>query len=379
MTGLAFHAGMLSPSSDDLDIICPSTSCQWPITPTIGVCGACENVTDDIQVWEPEPDTCGVSIRISNETMALGFRPCTEQAEDYVAHYFQMIGGRKTELVSELVTRYYDPPSPGLSSYGDFAVGKFVAIGAHPDLSGPTVPPPKTPRAYHCGLWYCIQAHSVTVSQGVVSDIITETWSKGSNGIFDKLPASFNADPAENFTINGAYQIPSMKSTGSVKVFDNEVSQIYDEQTLYGGLVERAFDDMDSFIKKVAHSLTNDVRKNPNPFVDHAPTNNTRYQGTMATDQVIYVVWWRWFAFPVAMVLLSTFYLVAEIMRTLSLSDVRPWKEDALVPLDVQLDLDLRARAVGGLDEPQGIKKRIGKVSAAYTGVDTGIKIRHVE
>jgi hypothetical protein len=193
------------------------------------------------------------------------------------------------------------------------------------------------------------------------------------------LPASFNADPAENFTINGAYQIPSMKSAGSVKFFDNEVSQIYDEQTLYGGLVERAFDDMESYIKKVALSLTNDVRKNPNPFVDHTPINNTRYQGTMATDQVIFVVWWRWLAFPVAMVFLSTFYLVAEIVRTLSLSDIRPWKEDALVPLDIQLDLDLIARAVGGLDEPQGIKKRIGMISAQYKDGDAGIRITHIE
>jgi hypothetical protein len=366
---------MLSPSIDDQDIICPSTSCQWPITPTIGVCGACEDITREIKVWEPEPDTCGVSIRISNDTMALGFRPCSEQAEDYNAHYFQMHGGRRTEPGKG----YSDPPSPGLSGNGDFGVGKFVAIGAHLNLTDATVPPPSNPRAYHCGLWYCIQAHSITVSQGVVSDIVTETWSKGSKGTFDELPASFNADPAENFTINGAYKIPSMKSAGYTEIIDSQISGIYKEQTLYGGLVERAFDDMDSFIKRVALSLANNVRKNPNPFIDHTPINNTRYQGTMAADQVIFVVWWRWLAFPVAMVLLSTLYLMAEIVRTIRLSDVRPWKEDALVPLDVQLDLDLKARAVGGLDEPQGIKKRIGKVSAQYKDGDMGIRIAHIE
>lgn len=72
------------------------------------------------------------------------------------------------------------------------------------------------------------------------------------------------------------------------------------------------------------------------------------------------------------MVLLSSVYLAIEIGRTARLPDVKPWKDDALVPLFcLNLERDLRERAGDGLGEPHGVERRIGGVRVQIvTGED---------
>lgn len=53
-------------------------------------------------------------------------------------------------------------------------------------------------------------------------------------------------------------------------------------------------------------------------------------------------------------------YLVIEIVRTAKIG-VRPWKDDPLLPACMGVDKEIRQQASKGLDEPDGIEKRVGE------------------
>ncbi|KAF4422634.1 hypothetical protein CFRS1_v001246 [Colletotrichum fructicola] len=136
-----------------------------------------------------------------------------------------------------------------------------------------------------------------------------------------------------------------------------------------GQALHEAFGDMDSFIAKVARSLSNNVRANSTSTMRGA-----WYRGTSYTNQISIIVRWPWITFQVVMVLLSFFYLVAEMIRTARKPDVRPWKDDALVPLWIELDKDMREQAAEGLVEPDGIRRRIGKDSVQLLSGGKGMR-----
>lgn len=91
---------------------------------------------------------------------------------------------------------------------------------------------------------------------------------------------------------------------------------------------------------------------------DSAPLD--RYRGEATTNQVFFKIYWSWLAYPAAMVVLATVYLVFEATRTSLLGDVRPWKGDPIVPLSMNLDAQINAVVRTGLAEPRGPGKQLG-------------------
>ncbi|KAH6693566.1 hypothetical protein F5X68DRAFT_247899 [Plectosphaerella plurivora] len=229
-------------------------------------------------------------------------------------------------------------------------------------------------RAYHCGLWYCIQARNISVNQGIITDTVSETWNDVVGASAMGLPPSFNADPSETFHITGSTGIPAMSSQLNGAFRDGKRLSVPTFSTsglsfpLYGLIIHKHFHQMDDLINKIARSFTNDVRTNPTPFEKSFPAYqyNPRFDGTMTSTQLTLVIRWQWLAFPASMVLLTTIYLALEISRTRGIRDVHPWKEDALVPLYIELDHTMGDRARAGLNTPGGIRKRIGEVPVKY-------------
>ncbi|KAF4878533.1 hypothetical protein CGCSCA1_v002263 [Colletotrichum siamense] len=359
-TDLALSVGFLSAQVNFPEVVCPTGNCTWPIIPTIGICGACNNATSHIQVLDRDPSSCGV---VLSDGVKFGFRPCdgvdiSDVVDEVEYKYFSMrtLG---YSLDADLV------PFPGGPREERLIFGEFAVIGTFLNASEWSDHPlPEDPQAYHCGLWYCVQAHQVRVDAGILREEIIGAWSEArlasdsDRGTFRNLPDSFSADPDEEFTViepltswhfYGNATITKYKGGGSFT----------DERTTREKALHEGFGEIDSLIAKVAQSLSNDVRVNSAPTIRSA-----WYRGTSYTSQISIVVRWPWMTFQVVMVLLSVFYLVAEMIRTARKPDVRPWKDDALVPLWIELDKDVREQAAQGLAEPDGIRRRIGKDSA---------------
>ncbi|KAH9237631.1 hypothetical protein K456DRAFT_1888132 [Colletotrichum gloeosporioides 23] len=359
-TDLALSTGFLSAHVNFLEVACPTGNCTWPIIPTIGICGACDDVTSHIEVLDRDPSSCGVSLNVT-EGANFGFRPCDgidiDDVEGLIAYrFFTMQTVVKPRAAAKV-------PFPGGPREDRLIFGEFAVIGAFLNASEvDNYPIPEDPQAYHCGLWYCVEAHQVRVDAGITRDEVLGAWSEARwdsdsrQGTFQKLPDSFSADPDEKFTVVEPFTLWNLN--GNASIIRHRAGGGLDERTTRGQALHEAFGDMDSFIAKLARSLSNDVRATSTPTMRGA-----WYQGTSYRNQITIVVRWPWITFQVVMVLFSVFYLVAEMIRTARKPDVRPWKDDALVPLWIELDKDVREQAAQGLGEPDGIRRRIGKDS----------------
>lgn len=370
-TDLALSTGFLSANVNFLEVVCPTGNCTWPTIPTIGICGACDNATSRIKILDREPRSCGV---VLSNGANFGFRPCDgidiDDVEDKLEYkYFQMQAmwtSSETDMVS-----FPGGPREDRIKFAEFAViGTSINVS---DLLNYSVP--EDPQAYHCGLWYCVEAHKVRVDAGILREEVVGAWSEARldanyrGGTFQNLPDSFFADPAEEFKVIDPFILSKLDGNASILKHEGGFS-FSEERTTRGQALHEAFGDMDSFIARVARSLSNDVRATPTPI-----TRGAWYRGTSYKNQITIVVQWPWITFQVVMVLLSVFYLVAEMVRTARKPDVRPWKDDALVPLWIELDKDVREQAAQGLGEPDGIRRRIGKDSARLLNGGKGMRI----
>ncbi|KAK1657947.1 hypothetical protein BDP55DRAFT_413996 [Colletotrichum godetiae] len=372
-TDLALSAGFLSTHVNFLEVVCPTGNCTWPIIPTIGVCGACDNATSRIKVLDRDPSSCGV---VLSKGANFGFRPCDGIDVDAVEgglklKYFQM---QTLWLQSETdIVPFPGGPREDRIIFAEFAV-IGTSLNVSSDLFNYSIP--EDPQAYHCGLWYCVEAHEVRVDAGILREEVVGAWSEArldadyGGGTFQNLPDSFSADPAEEFKVIEPFIFSDLNGNASITDLSEGSVSFYDTRTTRGKALHEAFGDMDSFIAKVARSLSNDARANSTPT-----TRGTWYRGTSYVNQVNVVVRWPWITFQIVMVLLSFLYLVTEMIRTARKPDVRPWKDDALVPLWIELDKDMREQAAKGLDEPDGIRRRIGKDSVQLLSGGKGLRI----
>ncbi|KAF0328664.1 hypothetical protein GQ607_004076 [Colletotrichum asianum] len=370
-TDLALSAGFLSTHVNFLDVVCPTGNCTWPIIPTIGICGACDNATSHIKVLDRDPSSCGV---VLSKGANFGFRPCDDididDVEDEMEYKYFTTKSLWLRSETDMV------PFPGGPREDRVVFGEFAVIGTFLNASDWSDHPiPQDPQAYHCGLWYCVEAHQARVDAGILREEVVGAWSearfdfKSNRGIFQNLPDSFSADPDEEFTVIEPFTIWDLNGNATITRY-KEGGSFSDDRTTRGQALHEAFGDMDSFIAKVARSLSNDVRANSTPTMRGA-----WYRGTSYVKQISIVVRWPWIAFQVVMVLLSFFYLVAEMIRTARKPDVRPWKDDPLVPLWIELDKDMREQAAHGLGEPDGIRRRIGKDSVQLLSGGKGRRI----
>ncbi|KAI0471148.1 hypothetical protein F4859DRAFT_505064 [Xylaria cf. heliscus] len=348
-TKLAIYNGFMSSTIDYPSANCPTGNCTWPIIPTIGVCGACVNLTSEIKIIQYTSSLCAVSVGSLNLTGS-----CDSEILDFMPIFKIGRGsGRVFERVDDI---RWDSPN---------LIGTFSALG---------LPGSKTLSsgldgsvATECGLWYCLQAHDVSVQLGETVDSVIRSWNKAislapgsTNGniTFISVPDEMNVNSTDlygmpNIQVTGMTQYVNKTFVGNVNA-DGGLGVIAPSTDFAEGL-QRSMDDPHSWIDRLARSMTNDIRSNQSIV-----GTSTEYDGITYITGVIIIVRWPWIVYPASLVLLSLVYLVYIMTYTAQLN-VHPWKSDALLPLYLQLDSDLKETAEGGVEEPNGIKDRIGR------------------
>jgi hypothetical protein len=248
-------------------------------------------------------------------------------------------------------------------------------------------------QAAHCALWYCLQTHNVSVRSGELHDTILSTYhdaevttpidadsqpfsTAASDFRFRDLPPSL--DSRDETYVGLWWHMTDIQSyfvfltAGLVQGDQDDYGSVgYSNQTC-GSFVEgffQNFDRLDTWISRLATSMSNEIRTTG--FIGLASSDYTdkqhveeleasikaRFRGTVFMNQVIIVVRWEWITFPAALITLSVIFLITQIAHTADRRDVRPWKDDAIVPLSLQLDPTLRTQLQDGLDEPNGRKQ----------------------
>ncbi|KAL7627276.1 hypothetical protein AAE478_001465 [Parahypoxylon ruwenzoriense] len=358
-TRLAIYDGSMAPNIDLPQVTCSTGNCTWPTIPTVGVCGSCVDLTDEINFIRSPSEFC--ILALPNGVTLNGYCSSTDSMT-----VFTLGPGSGRAFGSS------DPRVPKRDAPN--VIGEFSALG---------LPGSKTPgatlndsRAAECGIWYCLQARNVSVQLGELGDVVVDTWSEAitiesapypGNVTFVNVPPIFNTEP-DAFYGMAAMQMYAMKQylnrtiVGNVSA-DGLLDVVW-SSTDYAEGVHSGFDDLDTWMDRLTKSMTNNIRQNTTVAPDRG-----LHQGTAFVSQAIFVVRWEWIVYPVALVFLSTIHLIIEIVRT-SRSGASPWKSDALLPICMNIDEEVRDKAVMGVDEPDGIKREIGGYRVRLANVD---------
>jgi Zn-finger nucleic acid-binding protein len=373
---------------EDMTVNCATGNCTWPIIPTVGVCGACVDTTESIRVdLVPEIGLCNVTapgnLTLRGSCNLQDFGP------------IMTIGPGTGEVFSRLDEA---PPSsdalPVITQFGILGLPQMMPANTTINNS----------IATECGLWYCVQARKIWVDQGELHDEIVETsfttqeidsevtLEAQRNGRinFTDIPSSFNTDPGEHYGIHVREMFALDKYFASILLGNVTMDGGLGVATPTTDFAEAAhigLNDIDAWIQRLAKSMTNNIRtigyvqtgtqelsgENAQPMPDKQPVPDiARYEGTARSNQVFFIVYWSWLAYPAAMVALTTLYLGFEATRTALLQDIRPWKDDTMMPLSMSLDEHSREVAREGLVEPKGARERLGRLEMTITRGDKG-------
>ena len=382
----------MSRSVDTPAVNCPTGNCTWPIVPTVGVCGACTDLTNEIKYLRSS-DLCALNVGSINMT---GY--CSQGSVDFGIVF--EIGRGPGRIFDEVSSGRPD----GISADSPNLIASWSALGLSDkqslsqDRAGIN-----GSSAAECALWYCLQAHEVKMDLGELRDTTTPTWNRAvesnpgsSNGniTFANIPSdAFNADPAAEYGVS-VMQMMGMQSYTNKTFLGNASADaalgILAPQSDFAGGMQRSFDDLDSWIERLARSMTNEVRLNgtrtgrsfgsmgqteqtEQEEVDDDTSDNedSQYRGSVFVSRVIIVVRWPWITYAVGLVLISVIYLVFEVVRTSRMA-VRPWKSDALLPVCMDIGQEVRVLAASGMSRPNGVKEKVGKLRARLTIAEDG-------
>ena len=358
----------------------------------MGVCGACVDTTDKIRInYEDEDDfrsECNVTAPGGINLTG----PCNVDSMRSRVEVF---------TVAQASGEVFSSGKASLDRGSVNIFADFAALG---------IPRSKTGEvglngslAAECAFWYCVQSRRINVQRGTLFDEIVMAYNKTNvtsddAGLppvadldFRDIPGDFLADSRESYgAIRGQtggvgnYLNESMQ--GSVFADYMKNAYTWSESDLLDGLFE-SFDDIGAWKDRVAKSMTNEIRSRNLVRVQELEDNfsggngglvgsldveRDRYRGTAMSQQVTIIVHWGWMAYPAVLVAIALVYLAVEAVRTARMEGIRPWKDDPLVPLYLQLDDGLRDGIRAGLEHPDGTDHVAGNLRLHVAREDNG-------
>ncbi|KAH7030663.1 uncharacterized protein B0I36DRAFT_362494 [Microdochium trichocladiopsis] len=358
---LAIIEGIMAPDVASLPLSCPTGNCTWPDFTTVGACGRCVNITEDVRFTQ---STLSETYTLPNG-LWVGRNPVATTAANETLGFSANI---------TQTTRLFDPVrSPNPKYERALALAEFAMLGFE-NLRWQGGPP----VAFECGIWLCLQARRVSVTAGQQTDKVIESWTK----VDVRIGTPFIDMPSPPFVGHEdmyfwATREPSVSLesfiqpmlNGNITLSGTPPSPVFSSD--YIQALSANLGDPSQWIGRLAESTTNGLRQ-------MGPYKNTTlaYDGEAHVVQVIVVARWHWLAYPAVLVLLTVIYLVFEITRTTT-SNTRPWKADPLVPLYAYLDLDrnVLSAARDGLNKPSGLSAELGDLAVRLdVGYDHGVR-----
>lgn len=314
----AMYTGMLSSNISDLPVSCPTGNCTYPVVPSLGVCGACMDVTSSLVESCPNSTTCRWAIPHGAELVNPS-KPAPSSYSQPAVFKVDTGPGRiwnasTAARDASLVISNFNIIGQSRSVYNASATGS----GATPKKLSNVV-------AHECGLWFCVNTHRTNVSLGIASQEIQAHWNKAKAGVeftdisnFTNIPKEFNVedDVAYSISVRSMLALSSGINAllfGTVAASNpGEVSFIGYSGIALDGLkgLWYAADDIDGWVNNLAKSLTNNIRLTGTTQQQNA----TLYDGTAWTEEVYFFVSWLWMIFPWTLVFLSIAFLTITII-----------------------------------------------------------------
>ncbi|KAI1436868.1 hypothetical protein GGR50DRAFT_686212 [Xylaria sp. CBS 124048] len=321
----------------DLPVSCETANCTWPIFPSLAVCGACMESSFSSSC-DPQTGGCiysmpsGMSIVSSSSSAPFEYR-------------FRV--------------------APSIDAWNVSGASSEAMISVFDTMSSAKTPRNTAVRAHQCGLWFCLQSYNVSVTNGVVSKVVTATWSKAELApessahfeeyVFEDIPTEMNAKEHARYSV-------SMDALRPLKVFvdkltrgnASQVAGIVSYDTDWIQAIEAASKDLNGWISRLARSLTNHVQLTGTV----RPNANDAYAGTAYIMASHVEVNWYWVAYPVSLMILAFLYLLQTT--------------NSLPMLFCHVSRGIHAQVADGMDVPGGLNYRVGRMEVELVRNDSG-------
>lgn len=287
----------------------------------------------------------------------------------YVATYGQVVFRTVSNQGDTYTSTSYND-----SNIDRLFIAKFDVFGAPYDPNATAAEtyswPNSSTIASECAIWMCVQTYNASQVDGNQKESITSEFAQF---------VDFNVDPhdSQNYTFLQPYSNYTVSSTSSNAMteylqgtgyFDGSIS-------LPGGGLDPSNDfvqamwfasanpeDLNAWTQTLARSISNVIRTT-------TPPSSHLYDGK--AYQLGIRVRWPWITLPISLVLSSLIILITTIIKT-ERSPVAAWKSSPLSLLFMDVDRDIKNRAVGQAGRLDGLQKSTGKIKVVIRTDEQG-------
>ncbi|GAB7341413.1 hypothetical protein MBLNU457_7663t1 [Dothideomycetes sp. NU457] len=340
---LSIYEGLLNTGQiTDPPARCSSADCTWPIVPTLGVCGACTDMTLRLmQRCDPPSNASDILPHYRNKPL------CTWTISGVDDFSFAEVRQAPPERMDKSIAFTMSPwagsnyPVPSTSTNTTLYIWNFLAL----DLSGSKSPPIS---AAEWAAWLCLEALSTTLSAGAQTQKTISAWSEATLTMatdlnsswvnFTNIPSSFPVSPDTTYGFDiGAYlgfqeHVNNSRTPFTVTFANDIITGVSYSQDAMQSLY--TITDWDGWMAQFTKSLSIEIRRNVISGVDSG------YKGTAFESLPFVHIRWAWLVFPAAMVTASGALLAATVLQTRRMG-VRPWNCDVLAVLACGADEDV--------------------------------------
>jgi hypothetical protein len=364
------YSGMLGSSVRPIQATCPTANCTWPITPSVGVCGACAESTFGSVGCNSTSRSCNYTLPSGQSTQLFNF------VEETVAYG----GGAGFQVIPSMQGSIFSREQGNRAYIMNLELfGLPFGFSIHNSVNAP-LPRGLNLTNTECALWVCVQAYNTTVSSNIQHDEIVDVFETVNGTEFRynyqqraqfQMPAvPTSLDPANQTNFTVAYQAGRTLDTFFFNNIKGNVSIGPVAYTPSSDLVYGAWNgstNASAWISSIATSMTNVMRSTDTMSRDQY--NGSQYELTVT-------VRWEWLVFPAALVAASLVYLLVIMFQTAA-SPVYSWKGSPLTMLLFELDRDISQKAHGQVEKQGGLLKKIGSTKVRMSREDGGIRKLH--
>ncbi|KAK3067114.1 hypothetical protein LTR53_016205, partial [Teratosphaeriaceae sp. CCFEE 6253] len=338
----AIYTGALGGGVSPLKADCASGNCMWPLTPSLGVCGACTDTTFTKQCYDACPpsdssDGCEtLPGLLCNYTLASGS---------------QTVLGNLAYINPDFLPGFQVVPRGSAPADNRMYIANFDMVGV-PYVADPKdYPADKEAKAWDCALWLCVQTYQTAVVSTTQADTVTSILDQQSSPY--TFPPVTVADHAPvNYTVS-QYAVRTLehyfrRAFGGTAYMDSRTARLSSD--LIAG-IWNGTTDPSGWIGNVATSISNVVR---------ATDASARAEYDGSAYQLGVSVRWAWLTLPAALAACSVLLLAVVIART-ACSEIEAWKGSPLTLLLLRVDDRIVEGGAGRLDEYHGGRKAAGQ------------------
>ncbi|KAF2707837.1 hypothetical protein K504DRAFT_470184 [Pleomassaria siparia CBS 279.74] len=371
----------------DIPLSCPTSNCTWPAYETLGVCSACEDVSQLLTFsclttrleWIANLTGPGANVIYPNGTVCGYFFNATSAKPMLMSGYRvdtnDSTGGEALLMRAlPLITNPSRLPLFGGSinfKHVRNPIADFV-IASAADGSA-SVYRNETPVAHECVLSWCVKTirssyYWANYNEDVIEKFINNTagpypWVPVKSGstidIFYPQNITIDAPSNNHNTSNNTredYGVGNTTAFAAIGVFDeffpsfltaaNASAEPFLRYRIQQNLLPksrdltnnpwRASNNITQHMERLATALTNVVRSS---------SGKTQVLGTAFSMETYVEVRWEWLALPLAVLLLSLVFLASTVMKSSREKDrVGVWKTSALATLLYGLPDDMQKK-----------------------------------